>query len=161
VQIYFLRHGLADREAWDGEDFARPLTPRGRKRMVREARALARIGISPDVILTSPLARARQTAEIVGDVLGVGPRLRAEDRLQPGFGVSDLVAIVHDNPGLERMMVVGHNPDFSLVVGSLIGGAEVVFKKGALARVDVLAPDVSSGELVWLLPPKVLVVAGE
>ena len=156
MQIYFLRHGLADRNEWDGEDSDRPLTTEGLDRMFREAETLDEIGLNLDVLLTSPLVRARQTAEIVADVLDLHDCIKEEKRLQPGFGVEELMEIVRDNADAKRIMVVGHEPDFSTVIGSLIGGGGVVCKKGGLVRVDITRGDKPRGELVWLIPPKLL-----
>ncbi len=153
MRLYFLRHGLADRSAWNGPDFERPLTPQGMARMHAEGRKLAAIGLKIDRILTSPLRRARQTAEITAEHLHAP--LEVEARLAPGFDIRRLEQILDEHPG-ETLLLVGHEPDCSMTVGALIGGGGVVCKKGSLARVDLYTLHPPRGALVWLLPPKAL-----
>lgn len=155
MRCYFLRHGIAaERDEWQGSDFDRPLTAHGRERMAREAKAMAELGLEPDLILTSPLVRAKETAAIVAKALKLQNRLAEEERLGLSFDASRFASIVRDHPGAEELLLVGHEPSFSRTVGSVIGGATIDFKKGALARVDLDAR--SHGALVWLLPPKAL-----
>jgi phosphohistidine phosphatase len=159
VRLLFLRHGPAEpRETWRRDDGERPLTAEGRRAMAREAATFARLGLAPGAILSSPLARAHETARIVAEGLGIADRLRDDERLAPGFDTVQLRAILEDNDGEDTLMLVGHEPDFSLTIGDLLGGTAVVCKKGGLARVDL---DAESGaaELVWLLPPKLLTVS--
>jgi phosphohistidine phosphatase len=158
LRLYFLRHGLADRSAYSGgDDHERPLTGEGKQRMRREAEFMARLGVAPDLILTSPLVRARQTAEIVAARLGLTDRLRQEKRLGLDFDTERLAAILASLEGDHReIMLVGHEPSFSEVVGEITGGSLVVCKKGGLARVDLAAGQKPLGQLVWLLPPKAL-----
>ena len=112
--------------------------------------------LAPDVIVTSPLARARRTAEIVADELGLSGRLVEDARLAPGFDVRRLEQLLAAHGPAESVMVVGHEPDFSATVAELIGGGDIVMKKGGLARVDVTAPVAGGGQLVWLLTPPLL-----
>ena len=109
-----------------------------------------------DLIVTSPLARAYRTAEIVADELGLGGRLAVDARLAHGFDVRRLEQLLAAHAPAQSVMVVGHEPDFSATVSELIGGGDVVMKKGGLARVDVTAPVAGGGELVWLLTPPLL-----
>jgi phosphohistidine phosphatase len=155
--LYFLRHELAgDRTDWTGDDRKRPLTTEGKERLARSARTLAALNLGLEAILTSPLTRARQTAEIAADGLGLKDSLSEDGRLGPGFGVESVSEILKEYPKAKALLLVGHEPDFSETVSALTGGSEIVFKKGGLARVDL--DDVSSlhGSLVWLIPPKVL-----
>jgi phosphohistidine phosphatase len=124
--------------------------------MRREAEALRAMDLALDLIVTSPLARARRTAEIVAGELGLGGRLVEDARLASGFDVARLEQILAAYGPAESVMVVGHEPDFSQTVAELIGGGDVVMKKGGLARVDVAAPAAGGGELVWLLTPPLL-----
>jgi len=154
MRLYFLRHGLATRRLWSGPDELRPLTPRGVERMRTEARLLAAMRLRVDVLLTSPLTRARQTAEIVAQELGAA--VQEEPRLGLSFDLAALHAILHAYPQARSLLLVGHEPGFSLTIGALIGGGRVVCKKGSLARVDLYSTDPPRGELLWLLPPKAL-----
>jgi phosphohistidine phosphatase len=156
MRVYFLRHGKADRSRWDGDDDARPLTPEGEQAMRREAKAIRAMDLALDLIVTSPLARAHKTAEIVADELGLSGRLVEDDRLAPGFDVRHLEQTLAAHGPAEAVMVVGHEPDFSATIAELIGGGDVVMKKGGLARVDVTAPAAGGGQLVWLLTPPLL-----
>lgn len=157
LRLYFLRHGRAvSRADWSGEDGLRPLTPEGEAAMAREARTIAALGLGLGAIVTSPLARARRTAEIVAEALGDGTSVVDDRRLAPGFDGAALRAVVAELGAPKALMLVGHEPDFSTVVGALVGGARVVCKKGGLARVDAAGADLKAAELVWLLPPSQL-----
>lgn len=114
------------------------------------------MGLAPDVIVTSPLARARRTAEIVAEELGMSERLVEDRRLVHGFDAGRLAEIVAREAPAASLMVVGHEPDFSATVAELTGGGRVDFKKGALARVDVGGPRLDDGILAWLLTPALM-----
>ncbi|HKU67300.1 MAG TPA: phosphohistidine phosphatase SixA [Candidatus Baltobacteraceae bacterium] len=158
MKLYFLRHGVAaDTDGWKGSDAERPLTDEGRKSMEREAKALANLNLAPDVILTSPLVRAKQTAEIVAGRLHRDDRVIEDVHLAEAFDVNVLGQLLRKHGDAQAVMLVGHEPDFSRTIGELTGGARVDLKKGGLARVDLSDASSTSGELVWLIPPKVLV----
>lgn len=154
--LFFLRHGRADRAAYQGsDDHERPLVPEGMRRSRLTASVLDRLGLQPDLIITSPLLRARQTAQIVADGLGLDDRLQVDDRLGLGFNLAALTAILSGVPGEARdIMLVGHEPGQSMVIGALTGG-DVAMRKGALARVDLDPGIPLRGQLVWLLQPRV------
>ncbi len=157
MRLYVLRHGkAAARAGWIGGDDDRPLTPEGEAAMLREARALKELGVTVERIVTSPLARARRTAEIVAAELGLGETLAEDAALAHGFDVRRLAKLIAAHAPVESLMVVGHEPDLSATVGELIGGGAVALKKGGLARVDLDAPRPGGGELVWLLTPPLL-----
>lgn len=156
LKLYFLRHGQAgSRHEWRGDDSQRPLTVEGKQSMQREAAAISKLKVPLDVILSSPLVRACQTAEIVAKALGSAARLVTDGRLAPGFGPKQLAAIVTEHRSARGLMLVGHEPDFSETISQVTGGGRLTMKKGALAHVDV-EPATLKGTLVWLLPPKVL-----
>jgi phosphohistidine phosphatase len=156
VELCFLRHAqAADRETWDRPDEERPLTEKGRRQAERLGRLLAAAGFAPDAVITSPLVRARETAEIVAGLVGVG--VLAEPRLGEPLDLATLDAILDDAGSPRRPIVVGHDPDFSELVTELVGGAPIFMRKGALARMDVERPlEPGAGELRWLLPPDLL-----
>ena len=156
MELYFLRHARAvAREEWHGPDGRRPLTKRGIALMQREAVALAELDLGLDLIVTSPLERARHTAEIAAEELGLKRKLLKSSALSPGFSVRKLARVLASRPKASRVMLVGHEPDFSRVVSELVGGGRIVFQKGCLARVDVAgaAVEAGRGKLVWLLQP--------
>ena len=157
MKLYFLRHGIAvAREAWNGSDETRPLTPDGTARMAQAAKGMARLGLEVDLILTSPLTRAVETADIAARALAKHDVLAQDSRLSPGFGIKELVNILSDHAKTKAMLLVGHEPDFSNTTAVLIGGGRLVMKKGGLALVEIKDEAIPRGELVWLLPPKVL-----
>ena len=157
MEIYFLRHGDAGAaDGWKGSDAERPLSREGMARMDKVAAAIAHLRPALDAILSSPLVRARQTAEIVAKRLHLARALVLDERLAPGFGPDGLRKILEERRASRGLMLVGHEPDFGRVISACIGGGSVECKKGSLVRVDM--DDVSSlaGILVWLLPPGVL-----
>jgi phosphohistidine phosphatase len=153
-RLYLVRHGLADRSAWDGPDERRPLTPAGVERLERSAERLAGLGLGVDLILTSPLTRAVQTADILAAALAPAGGVVPDDRLAWNFGVAALAGLLRDHPG--RLLLTGHEPDFSAVAGAVTGGSQLMCKKGSLLRIDLWSEDPPHGELVWLVPPKFL-----
>ena len=157
LRLYFLRHGKAwSRADWHEDDDLRPLTEAGELLVRAEGRAMKAMGLAPEVIVTSPLARARRTAEIVAEELGLSDRLVEDSRLAFGFDARGLAEIVAREAVAASLMVVGHEPDFSATVAELIGGGRVDFKKGSLARVDVRGPQLDDGILAWLLTPALI-----
>jgi phosphohistidine phosphatase len=159
MMCYLLRHGIAaDPAEWRGSDFERPLTDEGRKRMAREAKAIADLSLELDVIITSPLVRAKQTAEYVADALKMSKHLVEDVRVGLGFSVARLESILEDHRDATAVMFVGHEPSMSEVTSDLIGGARIQFKKGSIACIELSNESSSlAGELVWLASPKVLI----
>ncbi len=141
---------------WEGSDFDRPLTQDGIKRIAREAKSIAELDLALDTVVTSPLVRARQTAEIVADELKLRGKLHQDDRVGLGFSAASLAEILADHPNAANLMLVGHEPSMSATVGGLIGGGEVDFKKGALACVEITRQSPFAGRLLWLAAPKLL-----
>lgn len=157
MKLYFLRHGLAgDKTKWKGDDALRPLTKEGVAKMKRIAATLQHLDLGVDVIITSPLARATQTAEIAARQLHLASKMVEDARLAPGFDAEKLRKILREYPSDATVMVVGHEPDFSDTIAVLIGGGHVVLKKGGLALVELPGVGSRRGELVELIQPKVL-----
>lgn len=152
VELCLLRHAHAgDATRWAGDDELRPLTEKGRLQAERLARHLAAAGYAPDVVLTSPLVRARETAEIVAEILRAP--LRVEPRLGEMVDLPTLEQILADAGDPPRAILVGHDPDFSELASELVG-APIHVRKGTLARIDAERPlQPGAGELSWLLPP--------
>jgi phosphohistidine phosphatase len=158
LKIYFLRHGVAVEPGdWRGNDSSRPLTDDGRERMAREAKALRKLELDLDAIVTSPLARARETAEIVASALKI-TTIKEDARLGTGFGLLSLEEILEDHADAKAIMLVGHEPTLSSTIGQLIGAARIDLKKGGLACVEVRDASSGSGELLSLIPPKMLLL---
>jgi phosphohistidine phosphatase len=142
--LWLLRHG----DAADGSpDAERPLTKKGERQSRAAGRALKRLGVEMDACLTSPKVRAADTAKLACEALGIEPK--HEPKLAGGpFDGEALAAGLGDN-----VLLVGHDPDFSMAVHALTG-AQVRMKKGGLAGVE-------KGELMVLLRPAELMAIAE
>lgn len=162
IRVYLVRHGiaLAHEDRGDLPDDDRPLTAKGRRRFRRLARAFAQLGEKPDLLFTSPLIRAAQTAEILAgkirqDEVGVLEELRA------GASVGPLLAEVGRRVKDEQSVaLVGHDPQMSQLV-AVLGDVpkedqeRIDFRKGAIVRIDVGAlPSGRPSEARWHLKPK-------
>ena len=160
MNLYILRHGLAVERGTPGfeNDARRPLTPKGRRQLRKITDAIGAMKLRPDVILSSPLVRARQTAEIVAAGLKLERRLAFADELSPGGNVKKLtVKIGALEPLPENLLLVGHEPDLSKMISLLVTGktsAGFALKKAGLAKLEV--ESLRAGEcatIVWLLTP--------
>jgi len=149
MQLYFLRHGEADWPGWTEPDDERPLTDFGKKEVRQVAKFLDRLNVKPDLIVSSPLPRALQTAEVAAEQLKT--KLRQDEALEPGFGISELSTLLKRHHS-KALMLVGHEPDFSSVISALTGGF-IKMSKAGIALVD-LDPETEKGRLLWLFPPK-------
>lgn len=171
-EILFLRHGLAyDRDLWvpeDGntDDERRPLTEAGISGLTQSAAQMQALALGCEAIITSPLVRARQTAQIMHATFAAGMSagmsagpLIEDETLKPGFDFGLLKKLVKRYDRYACVMLVGHEPDFSDTIGDLIGGGHVIMKKGGLARVALRhkAKDLR-GDLLWLVTPELLQV---
>jgi phosphohistidine phosphatase len=152
--LYFLRHGLADWPDWRKPDDQRPLTEEGVKKMKASARTIAKLDLGLTLILSSPLVRARQTAEIVADRLGL--KVTVHPALGVGFSTARLAGLLGECGDHKALLAVGHEPDLSEVIAGVVDGGKIVMKKGSLARIDMHSVEPLNGSLVWLLAPKVL-----
>ena len=149
MHLYFLRHGEADWPGWTKPDDERPLTDFGKKEVRQVAKFLNRLKVKPGLIVTSPLPRALQTAEIAAEQLKT--KLRQDEALEPGFGVSQLRTVLKRHRS-KVLMLVGHEPDFSSVISAL-SGASLKLSKAGVALVDIDS-EAKEGRLLWLFPPK-------
>lgn len=155
MKVYFLRHGIAvEAEQWKGSDFDRPLNDDGRKQLKKIAKVLRNLDLGLNVIVTSPLLRAKQTAEIVAGKLGI--EVQEDERLSPEFDNPRLSDLLQDHRDAQAIMLVGHEPSMSTVIGKLVLAAKLDLKKAGVALVDVPDAASQSGTLLWLVPPKVL-----
>jgi len=159
MQIILFRHGPAgvgDPTRWPS-DVDRPLTPRGIVRTRRAARGLARLASDVVFILTSPYQRAKETATILGEVLGVAT-VDTVDALASGAAPRGMLAAI-ESLHLERTVIlVGHEPDLGMLAGAMIGSARALplKKAGACAIVFEGAARIGGGSLVWHVPPRIL-----
>jgi phosphohistidine phosphatase len=159
MDLFILRHGEAgNRMSVVEEDSERSLTPEGQIEMQKIAKSLKVMGLQADRVITSPLRRARETAEITAKILKI-PVLEEWGELKPNGSKPALyrkLARLERNPGL---ILVGHEPYLSSMIGEIIGttSARIVLKKGGLGKIRIssFTPRIS-GELRWLLTPKVI-----
>lgn len=161
MELYILRHGEAGKRIPAGsKDSERALTVAGEQEVKEVAAGLAGLGVKPDFVAASPLARARQTAEIVTKKLKVKKKdFELWDELKPEGSRAGLYAKLARFKADDSVMVVGHEPYLSSLVRDLAfdgqGGARIALKKAGLARVDVTAlRPRARGELRWLLTPR-------
>jgi phosphohistidine phosphatase len=156
IELYLLRHADAgDPEAWTRPDAERPLSAKGRRQAERLGRHLAAVEFAPDAILTSPKVRAAETAGLVAEALG--RPVEEDERLAGPLGIDTLEAILTDAGSARRIVLVGHDPDFSEVLTDLVGAPGLSMRKGALARIDLDGSvEPGGGVLRWLLPPDLL-----
>ena len=158
-QLYLIRHGLAEEHgaAWP-DDTKRPLTEEGMAKLRKIARSLAHLDVSLDVLLTSPLVRTRQTADIVAAGLHPQPAVIEVDALAPGGTPQSVFAELEKHTRKTRIGLVGHEPGIGELAGKLIGLRHPLeFKKGAVCRIDVkaLAP-MGPASLRWFATPGIL-----
>jgi phosphohistidine phosphatase len=157
--LYLIRHGVAEErgESWP-DDNKRPLAEEGMARLRKAARGLRRIRVSFDVILTSPLLRTRQTADIIAGELDSHPHVINAQSLAPGGTYQGLMADLEKHARRTHIALVGHEPGIGELAARLMGTRHAVeFKKGSICRIDVDAlPPSAPGDLRWFLSPKIL-----
>ncbi len=155
--VYFVRHASAGQHKADpAKDEKRPLDNDGIEQCTNMGRALAALQTHVDLILSSPLKRAAQTASLIANELGYEEKIVLTPALRPEANYAKFAVLLEDNAQHEAIMVTGHNPNLSEFLGRLIGGgsrAGTDLKKGAVARVEV---DRRRGILHWVLTPKVV-----
>lgn len=156
--IYFLRHANAGDTKKDPQrDEQRSLDREGIEQCYTVARFFAKLNVVPDLILSSPLKRAAQTASLVANELGYDDRMKLVKALRPEAAYADFRPMLKSHVHAENVIVVGHNPNLSHFIGHIIceagQRAEVDIKKAGVARVDF---DGKRGELQWMITPKML-----
>jgi phosphohistidine phosphatase SixA len=154
VILYFLRHGDAGPYAGAEDDAARELTAAGVAALQAGAPLWRSLNLRPDIVLASPLVRARRTAELFVAGMGLADPPVIDERLSPGAGWGDLARAMAAHPEARRVMFVGHEPDLSSAVRLLTGAASVRLRTGGIACVEFPGiPEPGAGELAWLLDP--------
>jgi len=163
MDIYILRHGIAVESGTPGyeNDAKRPLIPKGKRQLRKSAAAMKKMNLKFDLILSSPLERAKRTAEIIADELKLTKTLKFTDALKnenaPEKLIGELVALKKQPSNL---LLVGHEPYLSRLVSLLISVDEELamdFKKGGLCKLEVEKLGFGKcAQLAWLLTPKLM-----
>jgi phosphohistidine phosphatase len=163
MELYLLRHAIAGERTTTSEakDSERRLTKEGRKKMLRAAKGMRKERFIFDLILTSPYARALETAQIVAGVFGIEKRMRLTAALTPVGNPQELIEEIHRrHRGRKRVLLVGHEPYLSRLVAVLLTGdtgMTIDFKKGGLCKLAVSQLGFGRcATLEWLLTPKQL-----
>ena len=158
--LHVLRHGIAEEQSPGGDDRSRRLTPRGRARMRAAATGMHRVGFRFELLLTSPLVRARETAAIVSGVYGKEPAPRELAALATGVPAAEVVRALRAFARHASVMIVGHEPQLGQVVSLLLSGSSegmtVMLKKGGLVVLDVEQMAPRGAALRAMLTPRQL-----
>ncbi len=159
MELYLIRHGeAAERGDEYPDDSKRPLTSQGIARLKKQVRALEALGVGFDLIITSPLARTRQTADVIAESLKPRPTVATSDALAPAGTPAAVVQELGRHARKARVALVGHEPNIGELAARLVGArVPFEFKKGAICRIDFeTLPPKGTGTLRWFLPPKML-----
>jgi phosphohistidine phosphatase len=158
LELYLLRHGIAEDHSPTGRDADRRLTEEGRAKLRRVLERAQAAGVSPTLILSSPLKRALETAEIAARELGYEGRILRDEALIPDSSPTKIWAAVRDHATEPSILLAGHEPLFSNTVAWLLGStrAMIQFRKAALVRIDFESLGAApGGVLQWMLTPKI------
>ncbi len=156
MHVYLLRHGIAENAPVGGRDEDRELTAEGREKLSELLHRLAKSGLRPDAILSSPYRRALQTANVASEILS-GPEPILSHALVPHGTPRGLWNEIRANPDCEHLLLAGHEPLFSQAVSYLLGSPSlrVEMKKGAIAAIEFTSVrGEPRGVLRWMLIPK-------
>ena len=166
MDLLLIRHGSAeerDRFAREGRpDEERPLSVEGSKKMIRNARGLVAAAPRIDLLATSPLVRARQTAEILAEVYQI-ERVEVTDRLSPDGAPVPLLTWLRGHRTSEVVALVGHEPSLSRFIGYLLGSSSdspFALRKGGVCALRLPRLAAGAAELRWVLSPSLLRVLG-
>jgi phosphohistidine phosphatase len=163
--IYLVRHGIAEGRPASGRDEDRTLTEVGTGSMQLAAAGLAWLEVKPDAIWSSPLRRARQTAEILRDAVAPGLEIATELRLRPEADVDATLQGLRATAAIQALMLVGHEPSISALASALLTGAvsaaRMPFKPGSVIALEQTFPPAGRGCLRWFMTPEQLCRIGE
>jgi phosphohistidine phosphatase len=156
--VYLMRHGIAADPTPGTSDADRALTAEGVRKTERVAVGLQRMRVKPDLILSSPLRRAEETARLVADVLKPNASIELFPPLAGGFAVEDLIKGLRPHRQARELLLVGHQPDLGQLASYLMTGsvnlAPLPFKKAGVAAIELSSvPPRSPGMLQWFLTP--------
>ena len=155
-EIYILRHGHAQDPNNGLNDFDRALTEEGIEKITKLSLLFSKLDANLELVLSSPYVRARETAEIFVSNLLPKPKLKIVDFLACGTSSKEISRGLMEYSSGKNILIVGHCPDLEIFLGKLIGAERVTLKKGALAKVNFQNNIELSGELEWLITPKLI-----
>jgi phosphohistidine phosphatase len=164
LELYLIRHGVAAERGQDWpDDSKRPLTPDGITRLRKAAQGLNAMGISFDQIVTSPLVRTRQTADVFSEELKSKPPIVTSDSLAPAGTPAAVIQEITKHVRKASVALVGHEPNLGELAAQLIGARNPLeFKKGGICRIDFdMLPPKGGGMLRWFVTPKMLRALGQ
>ena len=159
LELYLIRHGVAaERGEEYPDDSKRPLTSGGISRLRKEAKALEELGVGFDHIITSPLTRTRQTADVFAESLKSKPSISQSDALAPAGTSAAVIQELAKHMRKGRIALVGHEPNIGELAARLIGARlPLEFKKGGICRIDFeVFPPKGVGQLRWFVTPRML-----
>jgi phosphohistidine phosphatase len=159
LELYLIRHGVAaERGDEYPDDSKRPLTSEGIARLRKEAKGLDALDVAFDQMLTSPLVRARQTADVIAEAMKGKPPIATVDALTPAGTPAAVIQELGRHMRKARIALVGHEPNMGELAAHLIGAkVPLPFKKGAICRIDFsVFPPKGKGALIWFVQPRML-----
>ncbi|MES1172478.1 MAG: phosphohistidine phosphatase SixA [Bacteroidota bacterium] len=158
VELYLIRHGIAVDTAPDGRDESRALTEEGIENLRREAEGLLALGVSWDLVLTSGLVRARETAQVLVRHMRLEAPIVRTAALEPSGSPQSVLTELTKHRHAPSIALVGHEPGMGELAARLLRARDPIpFKKGGVCRIDLLdQPPNDAGVLRWLAPPRML-----
>jgi phosphohistidine phosphatase len=160
MELYLLRHGIAEDHSPTGRDADRALTEEGREKLRRVLKRAAAAGVSPSLIVSSPYKRALETAEIAASELKYKGEILRSGSLIPDSSPPSVWSEIREHRSEPAILLAGHEPLFSATVAFLLGSTQAMvdFRKAALIRIDLHAFSAQpQGVLQWMLTPKLSV----
>jgi len=157
MEIYLLRHAIAEERSASGRDADRQLTEEGRQKLRKVMKRAAGAGVEPSLILSSPLIRAVQTAEIAAEFLKYAGKIVKVDSLTPDSSPREVWEEIRTRKDEPAILLAGHEPLYSATTAYLLGSTRsmVDFRKAGLVRIDVQGFGATPGGILqWMLTPK-------
>jgi len=162
MDLFILRHGEAGQRSTQASDRVRPLTSAGKVEILEIGKALKVMGLKFDLVVTSPLKRAYDTAMIVSDIFKIGNRVQVWKELAPEGQRTEIYGKISQLREEYEVLVVGHQPLLGEIVNDMIhkgksSPCNLILKKGGVVRLRLLTKsNIPRGELRWLLSPRIL-----
>ena len=161
MDCLLFRHGIAvDRDLWDGSEATRPLTPKGVDKTRRAIAGITHLGIIPDIIISSPFARARETAELIREAYRFKKEIRICDELLPDSPADKVLMLLKSLPPDLSLICVGHEPHLGKTASNMLAGKTIdglFLKKAGACFIQYEGyPKSGEGLLAWWMAPSQL-----